>query len=250
MLFRSGKVSTAPTTGDEDNAAETTIGNSTLTQLHDDDKENIDSISPKTAAVRRNVQKDPLTTVTNNSTKSNQYKRFSLLTFYQNIPGPTAPGNYVSNSVHSIAEDPTPDESSIKPVTEELESTGLILPISKTSSKPISPQVTTSIKSSSPTPIPQRTVPKSTVTSTSSNSSISPAQKQKRTYSTNLNNSNTSTQHSKQKPVRKPLEPSNVKSERRISSIHTQADKSDKVEKETSTARKVMDFFKRRSMRI
>ena len=53
----------------------------------------------------------------------------------------------------------------------------------------------------------------------------------------------------------RPLEPSNVKADRRVSGLNfNNHDKTDKVDKrderETSTARKVMDFFKRRSMRI
>ncbi|KAG0683354.1 hypothetical protein C6P40_003764 [Pichia californica] len=234
-------ITTPPATSDGDIIAETTIDNTndiTLSEINESDKENIRSTSSKISTANKKTQKDPLGSISNNVNNDTKYKRFSLLTFYQSIPGPTAPNNYVANSVTSISEDSTPTESPITPVTNDtseseykLSSPSVPVILPKVSMPEVATDVTTR-----PTPA---------LVSTESNLT---SQKQRRVYSNNLNN--TGNIYAKPKTVRKPLEPSNVKSERRVSNIYTHSDKTDKVEKETSTARKVMDFFKRRSMRI
>lgn len=82
--------------------------------------------------------------------------------------------------------------------------------------------------------------------------------KSRNVSSSNPNASSTATAHANSnsnaksaKTNNKYTEASTNKSERRVSSVNVHdSKKADRVERETSTARKVMDFFKRRSMRI
>lgn len=171
-----------------------------------------------------------------------KYKRFSLLTFYQSVPGPTAPGNYVVNNVESIAEDTI---TNINVKNNSQTSSEDISPKSTTIPANTATSITNSYKATSPLPDTQNESSSTIVVNASTNTT---APKQRKVSSNNANQSSNNI-YPKPKTVRKPLEPSNVKTERRVSGIYGH-DKPDKVERETSTARKVMDFFKRRSMRI
>jgi protein-serine/threonine kinase len=141
-----------------------------------------------------------------------KYKRFSLLTFYQNIPEATSPSNYVSYTanpkpvVNLTSENNVTDPSQFQPA----------------------PEITKSIE-------PKDNIETQTIKSQTKQRIVTP-----NSIKSNSSISGRSTKNQ-----------STIKSERRVSSINAHDNKNNnKSEKETSTARKVMDFFKRRSMRI
>lgn len=226
---------------DSPDRADTTINNNadgdnkdtTLLESDDSEKENVeegksDSAKSKSNSPTNNhkvTQPTPtLSTASgvgaNAGAAGTKYKRFSLLTFYQSIPEPTAPGNYVINNVDSIAED-------------------VVKSVDTISAKQISTAKVASLPKVTPAP------------KVYSEPSYNPQESNiiHRQRKVTPNNGGHQSVHAKGKTARKPLEPSNVKSDRRVSSVYVQ-DKAERNEKETSTARKVMDFFKRRSMRI
>ncbi|TID23951.1 hypothetical protein CANINC_003112 [Pichia inconspicua] len=120
---------------------------------------------------------------------STKYKRFSLLTFYQNVPDLVPTMNSVSSTSHS--------------------------------------------------------------SSSSNNNNISNNLIPNNTKRVSSNGRDERRKVSSGSTIRKPLEQSNNKGKvANNNNVNNDLNNSDKVEKETSTARKVMDFFKRRSMRI
>ena len=172
-----------------------TLGNDVSTDHEDNDNnETVNHINKSNDAINEtlNIREHPIGNKTKDETiklptqsystaatsVDPKYKRFSLLTFYQNIPGPTSS---TSNYKPTIHEDERP------------------IVVNETSHDR------------------QRKVTPPTIV------------KPKSSRRNNL----------------QPLEPSN-KNERKVSGVNIQ----DKERETTSTARKVMDFFKRRSMRI
>lgn len=208
------------------NTAAAGDNNNTLSENNESEKENMEANKADTSKTKSkksspNSQQD-ISAVPSSSTASGpagtKYKRFSLLTFYQSIPEPTAPSNYVINNVDSIAEDVKFNKNTDGDARNP-------------SSVSRAGQVSSVTSETTPSPPPQE-------------KNMVQKQRKVSTHSGSYANS-----YSKNKSQRKPLEPSNVKSDRRVSGIYVQ-DKAERNERETSTARKVMDFFKRRSMRI
>lgn len=193
-----------------------------LVESDESEKENYDLRNRAIQNQKRKVSPSSGSTksVTNASAgaaATTKYKRFSLLTFYQSIPEPTAASNHLTslNNTSDNMNKYTVDSENITPpfvgnAAQAVESSG-------------------NLNASHISNLTDMT-----------SSQISQSQ---RKVSTN------SVSSTKVKSIRKPLEPSNVKSERRVSSINVH-DKTEKLDRDTSTARKVMDFFKRRSMRI
>ena len=189
-------------------------------------------------------------------------KRFSLLTFYQSIPGPTASSSYVNNN-NSPTSQPSPEQQSKVVSSESEENVGLGLglglglrvqhPVSPAMlPKPVTTTIGTTTKLEPMSPVADNEFASGftktrKVSPNTHSQPQSPAVSTSTTHSSRLANANRSSM--------RPLEPSNVKADRRVSGLNfNNHDKTDKVDKrderETSTARKVMDFFKRRSMRI
>lgn len=179
------------------------------------------------------------TTPTSNNASNTKYKRFSLLTFYQSMPGPTAPSTYIvhNNEMNSNS------KSLVNDVY--LNNNQAHSKTSVTSASKI-PQIPT---------VSESNEPEVKVDSPIANPTLQYESQKQRIVTPNSIHS-TSSSKSRPRKQAKASESSSTttKSERRVSSInvhsHDNKNNNDKTEKETSTARKVMDFFKRRSMRI
>lgn len=222
--------------------------NFTIYETSETEKENLTASENELLKARNNLatRSEKVNVNSNSNTRSNasetKYKRFSLLTFYQNIPEPTAPSNYLANNSTSAVKN---DVYSLSNSSRQSIVTGQTPKALQHSTFENGHQSSAAIVSTPSTSEIQSNLP--------SQRSVSTTQTKQRKVSTN---SNSSTNSNRTKSTIKPLEPSNIKSERRVSSINVYDknagnDKNDdRTAKETSTARKVMDFFKRRSMRI